>query len=98
MFFKYPNPIFCIPIGYFQHGRFLCEIARTETLQGMFYGQYNPLYKSPLEIFKGLFVDDGLWITVLECTGRNQFVHRTDLSEHISDERELNSFINRLNY
>lgn len=96
-FFKYPNPIFCIVQGYFQHGNYLCEVASTKTIRDMRWCNCEFQLLNPLLIFEGLFVDDGLWITVLERVARNKYIHRTDLCSHINSTLELNSFINKLN-
>ena len=94
-FFEHPNPIFCIPVAYFRHGDFLCELARTKS-----YGEVWNLsrcgYITPHLIMHGLFVDNGLWLTVLERKDRNSYVHRHDLCAHVGSFRELNSLVNKM--
>ena len=91
--FKYPNPIFCYQLAYFQHKNYLCEIARSKTIRECKWGN-NP-YKeiNPLLVLEGLFVADGFFITVIEHVGK-EFVHRTDLSDHIDSIKQFKSFIN----
>lgn len=96
-YFKYPNPIFCIPYFYFQHKNFICEIARTKSIRDCKWNNFPYKVTNPLLIFEGLFIDDGVFITVLERTKSNEYIRRIDLDSHLDNpKKELNSFINRL--
>lgn len=87
-----PNPIFCYPLLYFQHGNFICEVAAANKLSNVWNGR--PRYVDARLILEGLFCDDGYFITVLEKVG-DTYERRIDLDEHIVKESELNSFINK---
>lgn len=92
--YKYPNPIFCFPILYFQHGNYYCELAQAhKNLLGWTKWRNESFTNSnPLLIFEGLFVDDGIWCTVLERKN-DVFIERHDLNGHINNINELNRFI-----
>ena len=95
-FFKYPNPIFCVPVSYFKVGNYLCEIAVTKTIRDMRWDNCNFALRNPLLILEGLFVDSGCYVTVLERL-RTGYKHRTDLCTHMEDWRkEINPFIWKL--
>ena len=95
-YFRYPNPIFCVPVSYFRVGKFLCEIAVTKTIRDMKWNNWEYSMKSPLLILEGLFVDSGCYVTVLERIPEG-YRHRTDLCSHMDDWRkELNPFIWKL--
>ena len=92
--YEYPNPIFCFPVLYVQHKQFLCEVAAAHSnligwpkWRGEGFTNSNPLY-----ILEGLFVDNGLWCTVLERKN-DQIIERHDLSQHINSMNNLNAFI-----
>lgn len=90
-FFKQPNPIFCYPVMYFRRGRFLCEVASTESFGNLKWNKF-PNIRNPLWILEGLFVDSGFWITVLEQKDGG-YEHRTDLSEHICSFQDLARYV-----
>lgn len=97
VFNNMPNPIFCHPCFYFKHKDFLCEVARTKSIYEMKWTNYPYKPVNPLLILEGLFVDDGFYITVLEMKSQTEFIHRTDLCEHIDNIGKISSFVNRLN-
>ena len=75
-----PNPIFCYPVSYFEHNGYLCEVAAANKVGSLDWRKV----KSPLDIFDGLLVDDGYWVTVLTKDGES-----TALSGHIDSIEEL---------
>ena len=96
VFNNLPNPIFCYPMFYFQQGNFLCEVAEAnKNTLGMKWNNREYGYMSPLLILEGLFVDDGMYITVLERKD-NAYIHRTDLCKHICNKSEIHSFVKSL--
>jgi len=97
VFNNMPNPIFCCPLGYFQHKNFLCEVAATMGKHCLKWNNSDFQNKNPLLILEALFVDSGYWITVLERKNRNTFLHREDLCAHIDSEKDIPKFIMKLN-
>lgn len=85
-FFKFPNPMFCIPVVYFQHDNFLCEVAKTPDMEGV-----GVSLAHPLSLLNGLFVADGYWITVLEETDAG-YTHREDLCQHVDSLEDIERF------
>lgn len=86
-----PNPIFCYPLKYFEYNGYLCEVAAANKLSRL---DFNRVKKNPWNVFDALFVDDGLWITVLKKQGED--ILCTELSDHINNQSELDSFLTRL--
>ena len=82
-----PNPIFCYPVLYFEHNGYLCEVAEARKPSSLKWSDV----KSPLDIFEGLLVDDGAWVTVLTKDGQ-----RTMLGGHIETIAELEQFKQRI--
>ena len=95
VFNNMPNPIFCHVIRYFQVGNFLCELARSITMRECRWGNYEHKLMSPLLILEGLFVTNEHYITVLEKKDK-EIVKREDLCQTIKNNKELQSFINKL--
>lgn len=96
VFNNMPNPIFCYPMFYFQHGDFVCEVARTKQMNEMRWNNREFELHNPLEILEALFVDDGMYVTVLERKQGREFVHRTDLCTHIESKNEISAFVRTL--
>ena len=95
-FFRYPNPIFCVPVAYFKIKNYLCEIAVTKTMRDLRWSNCDFLFENPLLILEGLFVDSGCYVTVLERVSGG-YKHRTDLCTHMDNwKKEINPFIWKL--
>jgi hypothetical protein len=90
-----PNPIFCYPLFYFQHGEFICEVATSiNNFENTKWSYQYFKNSSPLLILEGLFFNQGYWITVLQRTHHNEYI-KTNLNTHFDDwKKELNKFIN----
>lgn len=84
------NPIFFLPVRYFSHGEYVCEVAAAEKNSSL-ANHFKRIRRNPLCIFDALFTDDGFWVTVLKKEGK-EYV-RTDLSDHIDSLNELDNFI-----
>jgi len=90
-----PNPIFCYPLFYFQHGEFICEVATSiSNFRNAKWDCRDFTNSNPLLILEGLFFNQGYWITVLRRTRDNGYI-KTNLNTHFDDwKKELNTFIN----
>ncbi len=86
-----PNPVFCYPVGYFEHKGFLCEIATSPSGENMAQQVKKKLYRNPLAIFDMMFSDCGNWLTVLTPTGE-----RTEYGGHFDTKAELETLLSEL--
>lgn len=79
------NPLFSVPITYFEKDNFVGEIAKAPDYSSTKLAKTPYNYIEPIMLFDILFTDaciKGYWVTVLEKVG-DKYVHRTNLSRHI---------------
>lgn len=96
------NPLFSVPITYFEKDNFVGEIAKASDYSSTKLAKTHYHYVDPIMLFDILFTDaciKGYWVTVLEKVG-DKYVHRTDLCKHIDtyDKDNIESIINDILY
>ena len=84
-----PNPIFCHPISYFEYNGYLCELASSASSLEMARTIDKDWGKQrmPLSIFKMMFAEQGLYLTVLTKNGE-----LTEFNTHINSKEELEKY------
>ncbi len=89
------NPAFPIPVLYFQHKQYYCEVAVQMGKHCCRWTNYPFKVQDPLLIFEMLFAGNTKLLTVLEKDKNGNFNERSDLFHYFIIEKELTSIINK---